>query len=324
MRAAVVSEYGLRRRSANATSRRPPRAGSRRDARGRAQPGRPRDRIRAASPPEARRFPYVPGIEGVGTSSSPPASRRGRASGRRAAGSGSRATARSPSGSRSPTRCSSRFPRTPRTSSPPRSAQVGLAAWMSLSLARSGPPRRGRARARRDGQRRLRRGAGCEAARRGPGRRRRARRRTASRRAAALGADATVALDGDDFRERLAAAVDGAPPTLVLDLLWGPPLEAATAVAAPGARIAHLGQSAAPTATLASRARPREAAADPRLLELRRSARRARAGLRRSGRARGRGPDPPRHARRVPLGSRRGGVGRGRRSGRDVKLVLVP
>jgi NADPH:quinone reductase-like Zn-dependent oxidoreductase len=70
--------------------------------------------------------------------------------------------------------------------------------------------------------------------------------------ARALGADETVALDGDDFRGRLAAAVDGAPPTLVLDLLWGPPLEAATAVAAPGARIAHLGQSAAPNATIAS------------------------------------------------------------------------
>jgi NADPH2:quinone reductase len=68
----------------------------------------------------------------------------------------------------------------------------------------------------------------------------------------ALGADETVGLDGEDFRGRLAAAVDGAPPTLVLDLLYGPPLEAATTVAGPGARIAHLGQSAASTATIAS------------------------------------------------------------------------
>ncbi len=68
----------------------------------------------------------------------------------------------------------------------------------------------------------------------------------------ALGADATVALGGDDFKERLAAAVDGAPPTVVLDLLCGPALEAAAAVAGPGARIAHVGQSAAPTATLVS------------------------------------------------------------------------
>jgi NADPH:quinone reductase-like Zn-dependent oxidoreductase len=67
-----------------------------------------------------------------------------------------------------------------------------------------------------------------------------------------LGADATVSLEGDDFRERLAVAVDGAAPTLILDLLWGPPLEAALAVAGPGARIAHVGQSAAPTATLLS------------------------------------------------------------------------
>ena len=69
---------------------------------------------------------------------------------------------------------------------------------------------------------------------------------------AALGADATVALDGDDFQERLAAAVDGAPPTLVLDLLCGPALEAAAAVAGAGARIAHVGQSSAPTATFVS------------------------------------------------------------------------
>jgi NADPH:quinone reductase len=70
--------------------------------------------------------------------------------------------------------------------------------------------------------------------------------------ARALGADETVAIDGDDFRDRLATAVEGAPPTVVLDLLWGPPLEAATTVAAPGARIAQLGQSAGPAATLAS------------------------------------------------------------------------
>jgi hypothetical protein len=44
----------------------------------------------------------------------------------------------------------------------------------------------------------------------------------------------------------------GTPPSLVLDLLWGPPLEAAVAVAAPWARIVHVGQSAAPVAALAS------------------------------------------------------------------------
>jgi NADPH2:quinone reductase len=69
---------------------------------------------------------------------------------------------------------------------------------------------------------------------------------------AALGADATVALDGEDLQERLTAAVEGAPPTLVLDLLCGPALEAAMAVAGPGARIAHVGQSAAPSATFVS------------------------------------------------------------------------
>jgi NADPH2:quinone reductase len=66
-----------------------------------------------------------------------------------------------------------------------------------------------------------------------------------------LGADAAVELDGEDIRGRLAAALDGAP-TLVVDLLWGQPLEAALAAAAPGARIVHVGQSAGPTATIAS------------------------------------------------------------------------
>ena len=68
-----------------------------------------------------------------------------------------------------------------------------------------------------------------------------------------LGADSVVELGGDDFGERLAAAVEGSPPTFVLDALWGQPLEAAAAVAGPGARIVHIGQSAAPTATIASR-----------------------------------------------------------------------
>ena len=67
-----------------------------------------------------------------------------------------------------------------------------------------------------------------------------------------LGADETVELGGDDFRERLAAAVDGVAPTLVVDALWGAPLEAAAAVAGQGARIVHLGQAAGPTATIVS------------------------------------------------------------------------
>jgi NADPH:quinone reductase-like Zn-dependent oxidoreductase len=66
------------------------------------------------------------------------------------------------------------------------------------------------------------------------------------------GADVAVGLEGEDFKGRLAAAVEDAAPTLVLDLLWGTALEAAVAVAAPGARIAHVGQSAGPTAVLAS------------------------------------------------------------------------
>jgi NADPH2:quinone reductase len=70
--------------------------------------------------------------------------------------------------------------------------------------------------------------------------------------ASELGADATVSLEGDDLPGRLAAAFDGAPPTLVLDALWGPAVEAAAAVAGPGARIVNLGQSAGAVATLPS------------------------------------------------------------------------
>jgi NADPH:quinone reductase-like Zn-dependent oxidoreductase len=69
---------------------------------------------------------------------------------------------------------------------------------------------------------------------------------------ARLGADATVALGGDDFHDRLASACTGAPPTLVVDMLWAEPVEAAAAVAGAGARFVHLGQSAGPSATFAS------------------------------------------------------------------------
>jgi NADPH2:quinone reductase len=60
-------------------------------------------------------------------------------------------------------------------------------------------------------------------------------------RALELGADEAVPLDGD-FGE----------PTYVVDPLWGEPLERAAKAAAPRARIVHIGQSAGPTATLAS------------------------------------------------------------------------
>jgi NADPH2:quinone reductase len=71
-------------------------------------------------------------------------------------------------------------------------------------------------------------------------------------RARSLGADETVELEGDEFAERLAVAVAQAPPTLILDGLWGAGIEAALPIAAPGARIVHLGQSASPHATLVS------------------------------------------------------------------------
>ena len=65
-------------------------------------------------------------------------------------------------------------------------------------------------------------------------------------RARELGADEIVELDG------VAAAFGDEGFTVCIDPLWGEPLVASLEVAAPRARIVHLGQSAGPTATLAS------------------------------------------------------------------------
>ena len=70
-------------------------------------------------------------------------------------------------------------------------------------------------------------------------------------RARELGADATVRLDRD-VREELREALGGGELSLIFDAVWGEPLVAALDVAAPSARIVHLGQSAGPEATLAS------------------------------------------------------------------------
>ncbi len=75
------------------------------------------------------------------------------------------------------------------------------------------------------------------------------------RRAAELGADATVRIDeAGELVAALREACGGDGPTLIVDPLWGAPLEAAVEAAAPGARIVHYGQSAGPTATLTSAA----------------------------------------------------------------------
>ena len=66
-----------------------------------------------------------------------------------------------------------------------------------------------------------------------------------------LGADATVRLDGDP-REELREALAGTELTLIFDAVWGELLVAVLDVAAPSARIVHLGQSAGPEATLSS------------------------------------------------------------------------
>ena len=66
-----------------------------------------------------------------------------------------------------------------------------------------------------------------------------------------LGAAATVELDaGADLATRMKEACGGDGPTVVIDALWGPPLEAAVEAAAPGARIVNIGSSAGTDATL--------------------------------------------------------------------------
>ena len=71
-------------------------------------------------------------------------------------------------------------------------------------------------------------------------------------RSSELGADATLSLEDDDLADRLREACGGDGPTHVVDFLWGDPVRAAVAAAAPGARIVHVGQSAGPEATFSS------------------------------------------------------------------------
>ena len=68
------------------------------------------------------------------------------------------------------------------------------------------------------------------------------------------GADATVPLGQADLPAALREACEPDGPSLIIDPVWGPPLEAALAVAAIGARVVNLGQSAGPTATVPSAA----------------------------------------------------------------------
>lgn len=76
------------------------------------------------------------------------------------------------------------------------------------------------------------------------------RREAGLERAREAGADATVRI-GDGFRDELREAV-GDDLSLVFDPVWGEPLVAALDVAAPGARVVQLGQSAGPEACLTS------------------------------------------------------------------------
>ncbi|HEY1318051.1 MAG TPA: zinc-binding dehydrogenase [Gaiella sp.] len=71
--------------------------------------------------------------------------------------------------------------------------------------------------------------------------------------AASLGADATVQIGAvDDLAASFREASGGEGPTYVFDALWGEPFAAAVQAAAPWATVVSLGQSAGPTAELAS------------------------------------------------------------------------
>jgi NADPH2:quinone reductase len=69
-----------------------------------------------------------------------------------------------------------------------------------------------------------------------------------------LGAHETVHLDDSDPTARFKEACGGVGPTVVIDMLWGAPVVAASEVAAPRARIVNVGQSAGAAAPLTSAA----------------------------------------------------------------------
>lgn len=71
-------------------------------------------------------------------------------------------------------------------------------------------------------------------------------------RAAEAGAHATVRLDEGDLVPRLREACGEEGPGIVIDPLWGAPLAAALEVAASGARVVNIGQSAGPETTIRS------------------------------------------------------------------------
>jgi NADPH2:quinone reductase len=71
-------------------------------------------------------------------------------------------------------------------------------------------------------------------------------------RAVELGADATVSLEEDDLAGAFKDAAGGNGPTYIVDTLWGPPAAAALQAAAPGWRLAQIGQSASAEVSLPS------------------------------------------------------------------------
>lgn len=78
--------------------------------------------------------------------------------------------------------------------------------------------------------------------------------RDEARLARLAGADAAVTLgDAGTFADRVITAAGGAP-TVVIDMLWGPPLAALVGALAPGARVVNVGASAGPESTLPSAA----------------------------------------------------------------------
>ena len=115
------------------------------------------------------------------------------------------------------------------------------------------------------------------------------------------------ALDGagDDLAGALREPFGERGPDVVLDPLYGAPLRAALEVAAPGARVVQMGQSAGAEARARVGHDPRQAALDPRLLEPGDPARGQAAGPPRDARPRRqRAPAAPPHALPAERGRR--------------------
>ncbi len=142
-------------------------------------------------------------------------------------------------------------------------------------------------------------------------------------RAAEAGADATVRLDEDDLAAAFREACGGEGPNLVVDPLWGEPLQAAVEACAHRRADRQPGAVGRDRGDAHLRGRAREAARPPRVPYRTRGPGGDRARVPASGRARDRRGRARRHRDRCrsPTSPTRGAASR---EGAGVKLVVVP